>query len=88
MSVYVDDMQAPFRGMIMCHMFADSDAELNAFARQLGLKFAWKHKEHFDISQSKKAEAIKLGAIEITQHEMAKKIAVVRGQSDLFEGGK
>ena len=88
MAVYVDDMQAPFRGMIMCHMFADSDAELNSFAFQLGLKIRWKHKEHFDISQSKKAEAIKLGAIEITQQEMAKKIAVVRGQGHLFEGGK
>jgi hypothetical protein len=37
MSVYVDDMGAPYRGMIMFHMIADSSAELLAMADKIGV---------------------------------------------------
>lgn len=70
--VYVDDMKAFFRGMIMSHMFADTDAELMEFAGSLGLRKVWKHRDHFvfDVSQSMRARAIKAGAKPITQLEM------------------
>lgn len=59
----------PFRGMVMCHMFADTDEELEAMARKLGLKEWWRQKPresigpHYDIAKSKRAQAIGLGAV-------------------------
>ena len=32
MAVYVDDMKWPFKGMMMCHMLADTSEELHAMA--------------------------------------------------------
>jgi hypothetical protein len=57
--VYVDEMRAAFRGMIMCHLIADSDEELHAMAARLGLKMAWHQKpgtvhSHYDISELSK----------------------------------
>ena len=74
MAVYVDDMEARFRGMIMCHMLADSTAELLAMADKIGLQRKWLQRpgdpgEHFDVSKAKKALAIKHGAKEISWRE-------------------
>lgn len=41
MTVYVDDMRAPFGRMKMCHMVADSDAELHAMAARIGVARRW-----------------------------------------------
>lgn len=77
MAVYVDDMRAPYGRMIMCHMIADTTEELLAMAIRIQVaahhiqyKGTWK--EHFDICLSKKALAIKLGAVAVTQREAAK----------------
>lgn len=76
MTVYVDDMKAPFRGMIMCHMVADTEEELIAFAtKQLGLKKEWHQhagtwRSHFDIALSKRKLAVSLGAVEITTRQL------------------
>lgn len=72
MTVYVDDMKARFGKMIMCHMIADSDSELHGMAERLGVarehhQAPPKHHSHYDISLSKRAEAIRLGAIEVSQ---------------------
>jgi Protein of unknown function (DUF4031) len=74
MSVYVDDMDAPFQGTIMCHMLADTHEELMAMAKLLRLNPAWiQHpgtpKEHFDISLGKKRLALAHGALPITWDE-------------------
>jgi hypothetical protein len=79
MSVYVDNMKAPFGRMIMCHMAADSTEELLAMADAIGVQRKWiQHAgtryEHFDISLSKRAEAVKLGAIELTQREFVMRL--------------
>lgn len=76
MSVYVDDMFAEKRignGRLAkwSHMFADTSAELEAFARRLGLRPAWlqhagTHREHYDVTMAVRAEAIRLGAKAIT----------------------
>lgn len=79
MTVYVDSMRMPARvGRIQAnwsHLTADTTEELLAFARQLGLKPAWLQnpghiwKEHFDVTDTKRALAIELGAQPITMRE-------------------
>lgn len=74
MPVYVDDMRASFGRMVMCHMAADSTEELLAMADKIGVQRKWIQKagtryEHFDISLSKRTEAVKQGAIELTMRE-------------------
>jgi hypothetical protein len=75
-SVYVDDMRAPFGRMLMCHMTADTTEELLSMADRIGVARKWiQHagtwKEHFDIALSKRALAVKFGAIEETQRDAA-----------------
>ena len=80
MTVYVDDMRARFGRMIMCHMFADTTAELLSMADRIGVSRRWlqhadTHREHFDIALSKRALAIEAGAKEITRSEVGELLA-------------
>lgn len=73
--VYVDNYNAKYRNMIMCHMIADTQEELLEMARKIDVQEKWiQHKdtyrEHFDICLSKKALAIKNGAKEISPREL------------------
>lgn len=82
MPVYVDDAKLPFGRMLMSHLWADTDAELIAMAGRIGVNRKWiqghptlsfgKHRNaswvHFDICQSKRALAVKLGAIETDRY--------------------
>ena len=75
MAVYVDDMSADYRGMKMCHMSADSTEELLAMADRIGVQRRWIQsagtwKEHFDICLSKRAKAVKAGAVEVTMRQL------------------
>lgn len=77
MSVYVDDMQANFGRMKMCHMVADSTKELLEMVDKIGVQRKWIQKqntpqEHFDICLSKKQLAINYGAIEISFSELGR----------------
>lgn len=79
MPVYVDNMNAPFGKMKMCHMIADTRAELFEMVDKIGVQRRWiqcigTYNEHFDICLSKKAKAIKYGAIEVGFRDLAKKI--------------
>lgn len=73
MAVYVDDMQLPatvanVRGN-WSHMWADTEGELLTFAERLGLKPSWIQRGslvHFDVVDTKRREAIKLGAIPLS----------------------
>lgn len=83
MSVYVDDMRAPFGRMFMCHMIADDDAELLAMARRIGVQTKWHQypgtaRSHFDVCLAKRALAVRHGAIEITVRELALKVRARR----------
>ena len=75
MPVYVDDMRAGFGRMVMCHMVADTEAELHAMADKIGVARKWyqyPHKSrypHYDIGLSKRALAVAAGAQEITMRE-------------------
>ena len=61
-----------------CHLMSDandSDAELVAFARRIGLKPEWLQDggtphSHFDVTEPKRRAAIKAGAIEIDWHDL------------------
>lgn len=72
MSVYVDDMRAPYGRLIMCHMLADSDEELHAMADRIGVARRWwqspkrRSGSHYDIALSKRALAVQFGAVEIS----------------------
>lgn len=77
MTVYVDNMRAPFGRMTMCHMLADTDTELHAMARRIGVSRRWWQSpekssgSHYDICLSKRALAVKHGAVEITLRQLA-----------------
>lgn len=84
MTVYVDDMKATFkpshrpgRTYIMSHMIADTEDELHAMAAAIGVARKWFQGDHYDITQSKRALAINLGAVAITLRELA---MMARGQ--------
>ena len=66
MTVYVDNAKLPLGRMLMCHMLADTLEELHAMAATLKLKPEWFQEQgtpHYDICQSKRALAIKAGAV-------------------------
>lgn len=98
MAVYIDDFNAPFGRMSMCHMVADSTAELLAMCDAIGVQKKWiqypgTKNEHFDICLSKKAKAVKAGAIEIGMREYAKiagerEIISVDGTNTIFQPGE
>lgn len=72
---YVDDMNMPFRRMVMSHMIADSKEELLEMARKIGVNTKWIQyentpEEHFDICLSMKARAIAIGAKQVTWREL------------------
>lgn len=69
MAVYVDDMRAQFGRMILCHMLADTEAELHKMAGEIGVARKWFQGDHYDVSLSKRKMAVRLGAQEITQRE-------------------
>lgn len=76
MAVYVDDMEAPFGPMIMCHMWADTHDELMAMATIIGVQHRWlqhpgTYREHFDIAKSKRRLAVLAGAVESEWREYA-----------------
>ncbi|RJT42110.1 DUF4031 domain-containing protein [Mesorhizobium waimense] len=96
MGVYVDDMKAPFGNMVMCHMWADTDDELLTMADKIGVQRKWiqghqtlsfgKYRNaswvHFDIAMSKRALAVKAGAIETDRFgplEHTAKLAIASG---------
>lgn len=73
-TIYVDEIrtyehtQLPYKDW--CHMAVDGDIEhLHAFAHKLGLKREWFQDKpkapHYDLVPSKRAEAIKLGAVPV-----------------------
>lgn len=89
MAVYVDritDYQGAVGGYVgrvsqkWCHMTADSLEELHAMADKIGMKRAWFQKArllrfcHYDLVPSKRALAIRHGAVEITRAELAARI--------------
>jgi hypothetical protein len=72
MTVYVDDMRAKYGRMIMCHMIADSDAELHAMADKIGVARKWHQGDHYDICLAKRAKAVEHGAVQLTRMQLGR----------------
>lgn len=98
MTVYVDPARHPFGRMMMCHMWADTEAELFAMARRIGVAAAWVQGHptsighgrtaswlHFDICKSKRALALKAGAIETDIYGPSEHTARLRGDQTMLD---
>lgn len=100
MTVYVDDVRHRFGRMVMCHMWADTPDELHAMADRIGIQRRWFQTppkaswDHYDISLSRKAQAIAAGAVLTDRHGPVEHVArldiasgdparVARGQKNL-----
>ncbi len=92
MGVYVDDAHALLYGMVMCNMIADTSEELHAMADQIGMARRWVQqpgtpREHYDISLSKRALAIKHGAVPISRRQLARMTRRRTLESEEGDGG-
>lgn len=69
MAVYLDDLRVPWRGREWCHLTADCTHELHEFAACLGIPKRGFHnnperpwKDHYDVPEALREEAIRQGA--------------------------
>ena len=53
-----------------CHLMADGDEELETFARRLKCRRSWRHGDHYDLTRNKREQAVRLGAIEVTDRQL------------------
>jgi len=88
LSVYVDKAIYKYRRMIMCHMVADSPAELHAMARKIGVRRRWYQASvstpHYDVCKSKRALAVEAGALECDRNAFVAALRRIRA-SGAFE---
>lgn len=93
MSVYVDDAAHQFGRMVMCHMFADSAAELHRMARAIGMDLRWYQGPwrrptgkppfpHYDVCKMRRKKAVMLGAIEVERPESWLIIKSIRARAE------
>lgn len=83
MATYVDQPKYNVGRMVMCHLLADTEAELHAMADAIGLRKRWLQREpvpHFDICKAKRALAIQHGAREVTLHQLGQIVRRLKGQ--------
>lgn len=96
MTVYVDDMAAPYGRMKMCHCASDvGSQELLAMMDKIGVQRKWlqaegTYREHFDIAKTKRELALSYGAKACSSRElmvmmMAKKNAPCVRQDEAVE---
>ena len=89
MSVYVDSPLFAFGGRKMCHMIADTEAELYQMADKLKLNRAWvQHNKilHFDLSVHKREQAIRLGALPVDHAVLVRVMRRLKGGKDGSQG--
>lgn len=71
--VYVDTLRT-YKSGKWCHMIADSDDELHAFANKIGLKREWwqPKNSHYDLRPGVRDIAVKFGAKELSIKDLAR----------------
>lgn len=91
MPVYVDTAIHPWRGRLWCHMWADGQAEMHAFAERLGIPRArfqrppyasWRH---YDLDTLQREAAIRLGAVPTDRYGALEHRARTEGDTALLE---
>jgi hypothetical protein len=55
-----------------CHMMADTIEELHAFAKRIGMRRDWFQGDHYDLTPSRRAQALACGAIPVTARDLVK----------------
>lgn len=80
MTVYVDPIVNYGRKGSWCHMATDNlddQTELHELAAKIGLRRDWyqpsKAHPHYDLTPIKRSWAVRLGAVEVTAVELAKR---------------
>jgi hypothetical protein len=87
MTVYVDPSRHKMGRMVMCHMAADSLAELHAMADRLSVRRWFQDKPgapHYDICKDRRRLAVQYGAVEVTPRQLlaaAKRLALESEQT-------
>lgn len=85
MSCYVDPVteypQTRLRWKRWSHLFGDTPEELHAMAERIGLKREWFQDHdprpgfhHYDVTPSKRAAAVRLGAVPISTRDYLKRV--------------
>ncbi len=84
MPVFVDDMyrypMGRFGRLKMSHMIADTEEELHQMADKIGVSRRWYQGDHYDVGMTKRAKAIRYGAVEISMRELGKRVVARRGR--------
>jgi hypothetical protein len=71
MTVYVDNVGIKASGRIWYHLISDTnDNEIHIFAKRIGLKRSWFHVDHYDVTTTKRIQALKNGAVEASREEI------------------
>lgn len=75
MAILVDPAIWPARGRRFAHLVSDtSEAELHAFAAELGLQRRWFQGDHYDVPEEVRARAIARGAEAVSAHELVRRL--------------
>lgn len=95
MTAYVDELQdwgwkMYGRKVDSCHLIADTPEELHAFASRLGCQR--RHAQtsrmgnlHYDLTRSRRAQALLLGAKQLDRRDYVNKLRELRGDEPLSE---
>lgn len=88
MAVYVDDAMISWRRGKWSHMTADTIDELHDMARRIGMRRGWfqdkPHHQHYDITMTRRRDAIRLGAIPLSTRDYARKVMKMTGRDKLL----
>ncbi len=72
--IYVDNAFLPFGRMKMCHMVCDGHLqELHDMAQAIGMKREWFQDgstPHYDVSMTRRKDAVERGATEVTTRKL------------------
>lgn len=83
MTVWVDRARNPFGRMVMCHMIADNLLELHEMATAIGMRREWFQPgsfPHYDVSLTRRARAVALGAVEVDLRAVPAIMREIRAQ--------